>query len=206
MNGDLLRCDGRLPQEMRRMEMGQEYIENRPFVSFSQGNTRVRTSILANKDKGQFCVNINFSELSRNEPMNDRKVYEIKSKLTAIFQPIVLTDSQVEVNVEVMEDDGSLFSVLVNSISLCLCFCGVVLKDMCCAITLNDKADLCSEEENKGYACTVVLSANLGTIYFLESVGRFQRKDLENAILSAFGHVRIIHDTMRKFLNEHANK
>lgn len=203
INAESLRCDGRLANEMRNIRMNYSFIDNRIYINYSQGCTSVRTSLLVNKERGQFNVNLLFSSLARNEPLNDRKIYEMKNNLSSIFLPIVLSDNQIEVNVEILEDNGSLFAVIINSISLCLCFCGVTLKDMCYAVNLNEAADLCSEEENRSYNCLVVISPNTGEIYYLECFGRCQVRNLTDSISSSFIYAKEIHENIKNFLDEY---
>lgn len=202
VDGKALRCDGRLPEEMRRVDIGHGIVGNRGFVVLGQGNTRVRTSVVPARDKSQLDVSISFSDVSRNEPVNERIVYEMKARILEIFGPLIFPDNQVEVSVEVKQDDGSLFSVIVNSISLCFCYCGVSLKDMCLSVTLGDCVDLCSEEESKGFRVCLVLSSSRQKILFLESFGKCQRRVLESALSRGFECCKAIHSTMREYLNK----
>lgn len=198
-----LRCDGRLPREMRRMIMSHGIVENRGFVVLRQGNTQVRVSTAPARDRSQLDVCISFSDVSRNEPMNERRVYEMRARILEIFGPLACPDTQVEVCVDVKQDDGSLFSVIVNSITLCFCYCGVSLKDMCLSVTLGDGVDLCSEEE-KGFQLCLVVSSSRQKILFLESSGKCQKKAMESAILRGVECCKSIHGTMREYLNKYA--
>lgn len=199
---DLLRHDGRFPSEVRRIVIQHKTIENTPYLWYRQGNTYVRTTFRPSIDKSQFLINLNFSETSRNEQMNERTIFEMKSKLTNIFLPIILADNQIEVNVEVLQDDGSLFAVIFNSISICLCYYGVTLKDMYFAITLNENADLSSEEENKTYQCQLILSANSKKILFCECTGRIQKRNIQNAIEFGRESICLIYQHVKEYFEK----
>lgn len=187
---------------MRRIYMSHGAVGNQGFVVLGQGNTRVRTSVTPARDKNQLDVSIGFSDVSRNEPMNERRVYEMRTRLLGIFGPLISSDSQVEVNVDVKQDDGSLFSVIVNSITLCFCYCGVSLKDMCLSVTLGDCVDLCSEEESRSFQLCLVQSPSRQKILFLESSGKCQRRVLELAVSRGSECCKSIHTSMREYLSK----
>lgn len=196
----LLRVDGRLPNEPRRIKMSSSIIGNQGIVDYSQGDTQIRISTCQSKDKNQMAINLAFSDFARNEPMNERKIFEMKTKLTAIFCPMLLSDNQIDINVEVKQDDGSLFSVIVNGITLCLCYTGVTLKDMVLSVSMNDMLDLCTDEENKGYQCSMAYSVNYEKIIYFDCNGRSQRRALTACIIAGVDYLKELHSFFRDLL------
>lgn len=205
MNNNQVRIDGRYSEELRSIRIDHDLIKNINFITYSQGLSKVKTSLFQSKDKGQINVNLNFSALARNEFLNDRKIYEMKSKLETIFNDIISSDFQIELNIDVLEDNGSLFSVIVNSITTCLCFCGVSIKDMVLSLTCNDLTDLISNEE-KGYYCTVVFSTNLNKILYLQLLGKFQRSNVKDSLNNAISGIEKIAISIRQYLDSVVNK
>lgn len=199
-----LRTDGRFSNELRKLTIEQHTIENKTYVTFSQGLTKVRTSISQNKEKGQVGVLVNFSELSRNEPLNDRRVYEMKTKIASIFNDAVSSDFQIDINIDILQDNGSLFSVIINSITLCLCYCGISINDMILSLTCNNYTDLIYEEEKN--SCCVVMSANFNKILYFHLSGKCQKSDIQVALKNAISGIEKINYEIRKYLSNIVNK
>lgn len=205
MNENILRKDGRFAEELRKIQIDHFIVENRNYLTFSQGLTQVRTCIFQNKEKGQIGVNLNFSDLARNEPINDRKLYEMKNKIYSIFSNVVSSDYQIDINIEVLQDNGSLMSVIINSITLCLCYSGINIKDMILSLTCNDLMDLTTDEE-KQYFAIVVMSANYNQILNFQLSGKCQRIDVKNALNNATRGIEKVNFEIRKYLSNVVNK
>lgn len=197
LDGLRLRYDGRFPKEAREIDFEFKEIDTKGIFRWRQGNTVVNTTIIQNREKQQFSLELNFLQMSRNNAINDRKTYEMKQKLLDIFSDLTGQDSQVEVIVDVVCDDGSVFSAIVNSISLACAHCGIPLSDMCLSITLNRNVDLCYHEEGKEFSICIVFLPNKEKIVYIESIGRLQKSEFEEGIVSAIEYCRTLHSHFR---------
>ncbi|ELA42838.1 uncharacterized protein VICG_00153 [Vittaforma corneae ATCC 50505] len=200
MDATVLRNDGRFPDEVRRTECSFKKIGDKGFVYWRQGNSIANTSISQNREKQQLAISINFLETSRNEAINERRVYEMKQKVFAIFSGLVGFDNQIEINVDVLGDDGSIFSVIVNSITLVCAYSGISLSDMCVSATLNENADLTYHEESKSFSVCIVYCPNHDKILYLESFGKVQRMQFEEAINKGIEMCRQQHEKFRELV------
>lgn len=195
-----LRPDGRFPNELRKINISCGIIDNIGFICLEQGNTQVSASLSQSKDKNPFNINLSFSQNARTDPINERKLYEMKYRLTNIFAPIISADYQVDIDLVVKQDDGSLFSVLVNSITLCLCYSGIPLIDMCISISLNESFDLSDLETKKRYQMTVVYLVKSQQLAFLEVNGRCQKNMFETALQNGIDCCKTINLQFTEFL------
>lgn len=195
-----LRVDGRFSNELRDVNIQFECIENRGYVVLSQGCTTIRTYVSKNKEKKQLSINLVFSQICRNESLGERKVYEMKHELVSIFETLIPNENQIEVNVEILQDNGSLFSAIVNSISLAFCYNGISTTEMCVSLTLNEFVDLCHSEENKNFSICIVLIPVKNEILFFESFGRLQKGELLKCLEMSKVHCEIIHNLFKKEL------
>lgn len=202
----MLRNDGRFPSETRRTEFLFKRAGGKGIVYWRQGNTIVNTTISENREKPQLSINLNFTETSRNEPINERRIYEMKQKIYAIFSDLIDLDFAIEINIDVLGDDGSVFSVIVNSISLACAYSGIHLKDMCVSVTLNENADLTQYEEGHGAAVCIVYSPNKDKILYLESFGKLQRLEFGKILANGIALCKEQHEKFRELSAGYANK
>mmetsp|Transcript_8152 Transcript_8152/g.12091 ORF Transcript_8152/g.12091 Transcript_8152/m.12091 type:complete len:247 (-) Transcript_8152:807-1547(-) len=142
---DGLRVDGRRPEEVRHVacHIGTPGNSVDGNAYFEQGNTRVLATVVGPRDRK--------SGTHRNEEGMDlkcnysnrqdrRSAKEIEPLLEDMFRSVILVDqypkSRLDINVEVVQADGSLLCAAVNAISLALLHAGVPMKDMICAATV----------------------------------------------------------------------
>lgn len=195
---DKLRNDGRFVEEFRTMDCVFRKLENKGLICWRQGNSIVNTTISQNRDKQQLSLSINFLESSRNDPINERRLYGMRQKILGIFTPLIVPDNQVDITVEVVGDDGSMLSVIINSITLaCMC-CGINLSDMCLSVTLDEGVDLNYQEEGRGFAVCVVFSPNRDKILHLESFGALQQGKFEEAVKLGVRACKALHGKFRE--------
>ncbi|KAM0681708.1 Exosome non-catalytic core component [Glugoides intestinalis] len=199
IKGSLLRYDGRLANEMRNTNFTFKRIDSKGIVSWRQGNTIVNTTISQRKDKAQLSVNIKFQETSRNEQMSDKRIYEMEQKIFSIFSGVLGADQQLEVNVNVIGEDGSLFSAILNSISLSFASFGIAIEDMCVSVTLNENIDLCAEEEKNSFSTCLVFCPNKQEILYLESFGKVQKLAFKNTVINGIDACKQLHTEFRSF-------
>lgn len=195
-----LRPDGRFADEIRRIRISHGVVDNGGFIALSHGLTQVHASLSRLKDRGQLNINVHFQDIARNDPVNDRQLYELKTRLTDIFLQVVSTDSQVSVDLTVKQDDGGVLSALVNAMTLCLCYHGVPMVDMCVSVHLGECLDLCSKETGKGLQATVVYLVNAEKIVYFRSLGRCQRRVLESVLSSGVDCCRVVDRHFSEYL------
>lgn len=202
----MLRNDGRFPDEPRETECSFRRMGTAGLIYWRQGNSIVNTSISQNRERSQLEVNVSFLEASRNEPISEKRVHEMKQKIFAIFSGLLGIDSQVEVNVDILGDDGSIFSVIINSITLACVYGGVGLSDMCVSATLNENVDLTYYEEGKSFSTCIVYCPNRDKILYLESFGGIQRMQLESVVNKGIEICKRLHKRFRELATSSASK
>lgn len=198
LDGPRLRCDGRFPNEAREIDFGFKRIDNKGIFQWRQGNTVVNTTIAQSREKQQFSLELNFLEMSRNKSISERKIYGMRQKLLDIFSDLAGQDSQVEVVVDVVCDDGSVFSAIVNSISLACAHCGIPLSDICLSVTLGRNIDPCHHEEGKDFSICIVFLPSKEKIVYMETTGRLQLSESKEDICSAIEYCKILHSYFRE--------
>ncbi|KAL6121937.1 component of the 3 5 exoribonuclease for 3 processing of 5.8S rRNA [Nucleospora cyclopteri] len=172
------RIDGRTNEEFRNIsiETGRNNFDG--FITLFQGETVVRATQKIPNDKTKFKVVINFLETACSAEMNERKQYDLKFGLEQVFNQIVTDKLPVYIEITVLQNNGSLFSSLINVCTLCMCYCGIEMSDFAVSLTFNEGIDLCLAEENKTYDFCIVYLFNQGTVIYQECVGQVQRKTL----------------------------
>jgi len=202
METSQLRNDGRFPEEPRTVQCSFKRVENTAVVYWRQGNSTVNTSISSNGNKQQLAINLNFLESSRNEPMNEKRVYEMRQRLLAVFAGLLPAEAQIEINVDIICDDGSLFSVIVNSISMACMYSGISMRDVCASVTVNRNVDLNYREEERTFSICIVFSPNLNSILHLEALGRMQQYEFEDGLRMGVEMCKRQHSKFRELISE----
>lgn len=200
-----IRPDGRFPTEMRKMIFKFGNDNNEGYVILSQGATTVKASIGKSKDRKPLGISLNFSQTSRNEPINERRVFELKQKLANMFSLLTPNEKQIEIKVDIFQDNGSLFSVIVNSITLALCFCGINMVDMCVSLTLNECVDLCYLEENKMSSISIVSIPYKNEILHFESFGKIQKSEILKCLEMSKEYCNLLYNRFRDELSNAVN-
>ncbi|ORD99420.1 hypothetical protein A0H76_892 [Hepatospora eriocheir] len=182
-----VRLDGRQSNELRNTTIKKINEQ----VIFSQGLTSVRV-FTEKSDKFEVKI-LDCDDI-------DRKVFEMKLKLERLFTPLI-NQTEVAVNLYVIQDNGSLFSTLVNAITICFCYSGIHLNDFVVGITLNQNLDLCLIEEKKEDYLNLVYSVKNDKILYLESVGKIYSEFLVERIETGIKATKVLHnDLVNKIL------
>ncbi|OBA22251.1 ribosomal protein S5 domain 2-like protein [Metschnikowia bicuspidata var. bicuspidata NRRL YB-4993] len=175
-----LRIDGRRWNELRRFECkinthpnssdGSSYVE--------QGNTKVMCMIQGpmepplrsqlNQTQATIEINLNiasFSTLQRKKRnKNEKRILELKTTLERTFEQSIMSSlypkTVIEVNVQVLTQDGGLFSAMTNAITLALIDAGIAMYDYVSAVSvgIHDQTpllDLNNLEENDMSCLTI---------------------------------------------------
>lgn len=180
------REDGRFKNEIRRFIIKSEF----PYTSLRQGNSHVQVKIDGPKEGSKLYFYITGTT-------NDTKRYY---ELFSIFDNILLLDSQLDIYVNILEEDGSLLSTIVNCIVLSICHSNIPLKDFPCSITYSEKGvDLSASEEGSGRV-TVVYLMNSKKLVYYKAEGKITLEKLQN--IDEIGRIAIeeIFIKMKEFL------
>lgn len=202
MTSASFREDGRRSRELRHIVINKGIIDSYGYIDLHQGNTVVTAVCNGPRDKGKLCVKVSFSSVSRHEQVNDKQIAEYESTLVEIFTSLILHDEQIDIELVVKQDDGSLVSVMINCISLCLAYSGVSMLDMCCAVTLNDGcADLSScEEGSRGPVLTLGYLFNRQKVAYLNMTGKCLNQTFVRMSMEAIEYCNTIYHEMKSFL------
>lgn len=145
------RQDGRKVGELRKIEISLGTVDSADGSAvFSIGNTKVLCYIYGPKqarfDKEGPKVNCFYSYASfsstgdrKKITRGDKRSSEFESNIKGLYEGVLvregLTHSEIDVNVLVLQDDGSSESAAINSITLALIEAGVPLRDFILSCT-----------------------------------------------------------------------
>lgn len=151
MDGEIiafgLRIDGRRPEEIRKIQYTLNTTDADGSVEYKQGNTHILVSISGPKQgKHETCTirprlaMARFCTMSnRRRYDNDKRMMEFERELKDILEGNViqesLNNSEIDVNVLVLVDDGSVEAAVINACSLGLMNAGIPIKDYLIACT-----------------------------------------------------------------------
>lgn len=197
---DEIRSDGRFRHELRRIRMSHDVIGTHGTITFSQGETQVAGTVIQLKDKGEINFNIQFYGIARTDAIHERRLYDLRIKLVDIFKPVICTENQVNIDLTVKQDDGSLLAVLINTTTLVLCYNGIPMVDMCLSVCVGDGFDLCAIEQNKEYAMTLAYLIHLEKVVYVFLEGRCQKKMFADALSNAVDCCKIIEKHFSEYL------
>lgn len=225
-----LRVDGRRWNELRRFECrinthpnssdGSSYVE--------QGNTKVITMIQGpmepalrsqmNTSHATLEINLsiaNFAGIERKKrSKNDKRMIELKATLERTFEQSIMCKlyprTVIQINVQVLAQDGGLLAGITNSITLALIDAGIAMYDYVSAISagLYDETpllDLNTLEENDLSCLTigVVGKSEKLALLLLEDKMPLDRLESVLAIGIAGGHR--VRDLMDEEVRSHGN-
>jgi len=176
-----LRPDGRFDKELRRIQIEHEAADSCGTIVLSQGFSKAQASLTKLGGRGQLNIALRFHDTSRCDQVTDRQLYVLQTKLVDIFSTVIACEHQV-IDLAVLQDDGSMLAVLINTVTLCLCYHGVPTVGMCTSVCLNESYDLCTKEQGRGFVATVVYLVNTEQLVYFKSVGKCQRGPLKEAL------------------------
>nr|XP_002131069.1 exosome complex component RRP41-like [Ciona intestinalis] len=199
------RFDGRKPSELRRVRCnmgvftqadGSAYIE--------QGNTKVLAAIYgpheaSNNMRSRVCldkcfINCEFSQAMfssaerKKRSRGDRKGKDMSAHIKQTFEAAVRTQlyprSQIDIYLQVLHSDGSLYCACVNAATLALIDAGIAMKDYVCACSASltketSLIDINHVEELAGCAeFSAAIMPKLDQIIYSELNGRIHQDEL----------------------------
>ncbi len=172
------RIDGRRANECRKIKLECYGDNGNSTVSLSQGLTTVKVTSVQNNSSDPISV-----EFVDSEILSDRKIFEYKNKLIRLFGKYIITGNSIKMEVEVVSDDGGLFTTIVNAISLCFMYSGLSLTDFIVGVTSNENVDLCSWEQGKSaFECIFVYLNCSSKLVYLEVSGKCLEEELLGTI------------------------
>lgn len=194
-----LRIDGRRCDEIRTMRHnigfdktlasdGSLYFEhglNKVAVIVTGPQESAKRAELQNVEKGKVVCHINqFLSLSQGQGSGDkkkrrnrgdRKTTEMEKIVEQTFSSVVMLEyyikSDINIEVSVMESDGSLICCIINAVCMALVHAGIMMNDLVVAcsagVTANKLvcADLSQLEENNCYMPVAIKSRTKEVIH-----------------------------------------
>lgn len=193
----MFREDGRKKDELRQLKINY----SNSYTYLKQGNTHVRAKTDGPKEGNKFNVSIVFSKSSRQEQINEKRIFELETEIYNIFNHIILTDNSVDIEIEVIQEDGSLISTIVNCVTLNLCHTSVPLIDFPCSITYSEVQDLSIyEEQGRNFVVNIVWLMNRQKIIYFRSIGKVTQDILHKINAEGFLSCAKIYQQMKEYL------
>ncbi|KAK6090443.1 hypothetical protein P3W45_000540 [Vairimorpha bombi] len=192
------REDGRKISEIRRININHSY----PYTTLIQGNTHIKVNIDGPKEGNKLNINVSYSKTSRQEQASEKRTYEYENELYSIFDQIILTDRQIDIAVEIVQEDGSILSSMVNCIALSLCHSNVPLCDYPCGITYSNLGVDLSGSEEGGRHCVIIVVylMNTGKIIYYKSIGKITMEKIQSINEMGREGIYEIYKNMKEFL------
>lgn len=187
------RLDGRKACELRNTILRHCNIDNKVCLELEQGSTKVVSLVSGIKGKAKTKNKLNIStaflDVAREEKRKSvEKICEIEKVVTDVFLKILImpTNSSLDIDVTIKQDDGSLLTAIVNCISLNLCYSGVPMKDTVVATTVGFVSntffvDICGVEENHKYPyMSLILMIHSKKLAYLHMFGKIEPEGFED--------------------------
>lgn len=225
-----LRVDGRRWNELRRFECkinthpnssdGSSYVE--------QGNTKVMCMVSgpkepllrsqSNQNQATLEITLNvasFSTLERKKrTKNEKRMLELKTTLERTFEQSIMARmyprTLIEVNVQVLAQDGGLLASITNAITLALVDAGVAMYDYVSAVNvgLHDQTpllDLNVLEENDMSCLTIGVVGKSEKLAMLLLEDKVPLDRLESVLGIAIAGGHRIRELMDNEVRSHGN-
>ncbi|KAF9762491.1 Exosome complex component RRP41 [Nosema granulosis] len=196
------REDGRTEEQIRRIEIEHGKLNNNGYIMYRQGNSCVRAVCNGPREGNRILFHVRFSKTARQEPISEKRLYDYEDVLQKIFSEIILAENQLDIDIDVIQEDGSLVSAMVNCIYMCLCYSSVPLLDSICSVTLSENfVDLSSSEEGgRNAAVVLVYLINKKQFLYVRSAGRISKDRLEKLLERGTVATEEIFSTLKTYL------
>ena len=165
----MLRIDGRKNHELRNFKAKIGFFDSDGSCQLQMGNTIV-LCIINGPQQGQginvVCKEAFFGKL-----------------LQQVFQPLVFTNSLIEIHIQVLQNDGGLLCCMINSVTLALIDAGIPLRDYCCSCTGDSvKLDLNQYEEINNSFITMAVLKSSSKVVLLNLEPRMDISEFESGL------------------------
>lgn len=220
------RIDGRLPEQLREIEMKIGEIENADGSARVRfGNTEALVAVygprslfpkfLQESDMAILRVVYSMAPFSvdeRKNPAPDRRSIEI-SKVTkdALSGAVFLEEfprTVIDVYEYIIQADGSTRVTAINAASLALASAGIPMKDLVAACSVGKIGDvlivdLCGKEDNYSESdMAVAMMPSKGLITLLQMDGRLTKEEVLQLLKKAEENCKKIYEMQKKALLE----
>ncbi len=189
------RLDGRLPDEMRPVEMKVGVVSSADGSALvSYGKTKVLAAVYGPREPSQRYVTLPdraslfvryhmapFSTEERKSPAPTRREVEISKVLREALEPVVITElfprTAIEVYVEVLQSDGGTRTASATAASLALADAGIPMRALVAGVAIGKVdnvvvLDLNEPEDNFGEAdMPIVAAPDIGLITLFQLNG-----------------------------------
>lgn len=203
------RQDGRKADELRFIDIKHSIINNKSTLQLDQGCTKVISTVLDMKEKAKpkYKLDLKVKFLADfNQDRNDM-CYEMEQNVLKIFEPFLILPKNfvLEAEVVIKQDDGSLLTTIVNSLSLNFCICGVAMTDTLVAVStgcvLNKFIiDLTASEEGRHPRVALGSLIHREKIGFIKEIEKIDCKKLIEMIDIANSANKMIFASFEEYL------
>ncbi|MFH7860877.1 MAG: exosome complex exonuclease Rrp41 [Candidatus Aenigmatarchaeota archaeon] len=220
------RIDGRLPEELRPIEMKVGVVsraDGSALVKF--GDTVAIASVYGPRalfpkhlQEQETCVvrcrynMAPFSVDERKSPGPDRRSIELTKVIRLALEPVIFLEdfprATIDVFVEIIQADGSTRVTAINAASLALASAGVPMKDLiaACSVGKIDGTlilDLNGEEDKNSEAdLAFAMMPSKNKVTLLQMDGNLTREEIEKLLELARNACKKIYEMQRNVLKE----
>lgn len=223
-----LRVDGRRWNELRRFECkinthpnasdGSSYVEqgNTKVMCMVQGPMEPPLRSQVNQTEATIEVSLNiasFSTLQRKKrSKNEKRILELKATLERTFAQSIMSNlypkTVIDINVQVLAQDGGLFATMTNAITLALIDAGIAMYDYVSAVSvgIHDQTpllDLNNLEENDMSCLTIGVVGKSEKLAMLLLEDKMPLDKLETVLGIAIAGGHRIRELMDNEVREH---
>ncbi|KAM0688171.1 Exosome complex component RRP41 [Conglomerata obtusa] len=179
------RIDGRRKDDLRRIEISHEILNNQTNLTLTQGLTIIKCTPDSTQKRSQKKLRptISFSMTAHRENKKmDQKIDELETILVNTFETILINDKCCCVHIEVVQDDGGLVPAVINAVSLFLCLNAVPIFEIIVAVQLSNLRGgiVCDssrvEEGKEGIILAMVI--NNESVNYINVNGRLKERDV----------------------------
>jgi len=221
------RTDGRLPEEIRKIEMSIGEIEQADGSARVRfGNTEALVAVygprslypkfLQEEEKGLLRARYAMAPFSvdeRKSPTPDRRSIEISKVTTEALSAAVFLEefpkAAIDVYEQILQADGSTRVTAINAASLALASAGIPMRDLvaACSVGKIDNTlivDLNGKEDNYSEAdMAVAMMPSKGEITLLQMDGRLTKEEVMTLLRKAEETCKKIYEMQKQTLYEH---
>lgn len=223
-----LRVDGRRWNELRRFECkinthpnasdGSSYVEqgNTKVMCMVQGPMEPPLRSQVNQTEATIEISLNiasFSTLQRKKrSKNEKRILELKATLERTFAQSIMSNlypkTVIDINVQVLAQDGGLFATMTNAITLALIDAGIAMYDYVSAVSvgIHDQTpllDLNNLEENDMSCLTIGVVGKSEKLAMLLLEDKMPLDKLETVLGIAIAGGHRIRELMDNEVREH---
>lgn len=205
LNVDNFRFDGRRPFEFRSIDYKLE--DNN--VYFNQGLTKLKVNISGynnfNKQELNIFVNNINSNLSKSKV--DSLIQQLKSTFLSVIK--FQLKSSININIDILNLDGSLLSTAINALSLALSLNGIELLDIVTSTNIgvfnnNLLIDLNNFEEIDCPSITLASLSNFDTLSLVNLDSKLHSSFLTDIISLSTSTNQLLRDNLCSILLSNA--